>query len=115
MLRALDLDPEDHPLSAAYKRNKFVVSIRRENRSKMFTSMRKMQDTREEREEEGVVAKESEEDVARFNSKEVKEEDFEALEKMMDSEELLKVLEGIIGIRKLVDLHNFAIDKHVKA
>lgn len=81
MLRALDLDTEEHPLSASYKRNKFVVSIRRENRSKMFTTLRKMQDTQEEEEgcgrdeEEGtdcVLAKEYKEDVVRFKKKEVK-------------------------------------------
>lgn len=90
--------------------------------------MRKMQE-REEREkgEEGqegqeeeeagcvVVAQECKEDVVRFNRKEVNEEDFEELEKMMDSEKPLEVLEGIIGIRKLVDLGNFTIDKHFKA
>lgn len=37
------------------------------------------------------------------------------LEKMMDSEEPLEILEGIIGIRKLVDVHNFPIDQYVKS
>lgn len=92
MLRALDLDADEHSLSSSYKRNKFIVSIRRENRSKLFTTLRKMQDNQEEeetaKEEEGVdrvLSKEDKEDIVRFNKKEVKQEDFPLLRQMIDS------------------------------